>query len=71
MTKEAYVIRFKSLGNLIDDTEVVVMSTSGARALDAFWCWARLQPWYSHTWDLEVHMKNALLLDEAPVKLYV
>jgi len=66
-----YVISFDSVGNVIDTKRVAVNTKSPDRALDAFWCWARLQPWYMHTWDLKIHLEEIRQIDPpmGPVKL--
>lgn len=57
-----YVIDFHSQGNVIPEKRVAVQATSPDRALDAFWGWIRLQPWYLHTWQLNISMAEVLLI---------
>ena len=66
-----YVISFDSFGNVIDTKRVAVNAKSPDRALDAFWCWARLQPWYKHTWNLMVTLEEIQQIDlpVGPIKL--
>lgn len=62
VTSKLYVIDFHSPGNVIEEKSVAISAMMPDRALDAFWCWIRLQPWYLHTWQLNVSMREVLLL---------
>ena len=58
-----YVISFDSANNVLDTKRIAVNAKSPDRALDAFWCWARLQPWYMHTWDLKISLEEVRQID--------
>lgn len=69
--EKLYVISFDSARNVIHTKRIAVNAKSPDRALDAFWCWARLQPWYMHTWDLKISLEEILQIDlpVGPIKL--
>lgn len=71
-TYKLYVIDFHSQGNVVPEKRIVVSAPTPDRALDAFWCWIRLQPWYLHTWQLNLAMTEVLWITppDSNFKLY-
>jgi hypothetical protein len=63
---QMYTIKFCSEGNVLPTTHIVISANSPSEALDGFWCWMRLQPWYMHTWTLNISMEEILHIDSVP-----
>jgi hypothetical protein len=59
-----FCIEFSSEGNILFEKRVAVEAESPAEALDSFWCWIRLQPWYQHAWALNLSMSEILCIDK-------
>lgn len=64
--EKMYYIKFSSEGNVLPTTRVVISAAYPHEALDGFWCWMRLQPWYMHTWVLNISMEEILRIDNPP-----
>ena len=64
--EKMYYIKFSSEGNVLPTTRVVISAANLHEALDGFWCWMRLQPWYMRTWVLNISMEEILRIDNPP-----
>ena len=64
--EKMYYIKFSSEGNILPITRVVISAANLHEALDGFWCWMRLQPWYMRTWVLNISMEEILRIDNPP-----